>query len=485
MSTSSVSGSSGFFDGSLTSGSSDAIDNPLGAQEQITGLGTGLDTTEIINELLAVDSAPISALELTQDGDNSQQQQLTTIQTDLQNVMNDAAALGSPTLFAASQTATTSDPNTMTATTTSGAAVGDYEVSVTQLASSAQRTFTFTSPSSADTITIDGVPEAVSAGESIQSLAGQINSDPNATVYAAAIDNGTLVLSDRATGDNGSNFIQVSDPGGTLVEQAGLAQPGVDAAFSVNGGTPQTSTSNTVTNAIPGVSLSLNGLTNDGPVTVDVAPPAASTSAITTAVNQFVSDYNSTIAAIQTQLTQAPVSNPQDASDESQGTLYGDDELTNLLSNMRQMMYTDTPGLTSGMASLADIGISTGAATGGAPTQSSLSGALTVDTTTLDAAIQSNPDGVEQLLSSFASSFQTLVGADAGPGGTLSQRITDDSETSASMSSQLTDMEQTLTDQQTALQAQFAAMDTAIQQSQATESYLTSQISSLDANSGA
>lgn len=483
MSTSSVSGSSGFFDGSLTSGSSDAIDNPLGAQEQITGLGTGLDTTEIINELLAVDSAPISALELTQDGDNSQQQQLTTIQTDLQNVMNDAAALGSPTLFAASQTATTSDPNTMTATTTSGAAVGDYEVSVTQLASSAQRTFTFTSPSSADTITIDGVPEAVSAGESIQSLAGQINSDPNATVYAAAIDNGTLVLSDRATGDNGSNFIQVSDPGGTLVEQTALAQEGRNAEFSVNGGTSLTSQSNTVTNAIPGVSLTLSGLTNNGPVTVNVAPPTASASAVTTAVNQFVSDYNSTITAIQTQLAQTPVDNPTDATDAGQGTLYGDEELTSLLTNMRELMYTAGAGLPTGMASLQDLGISTGAATGGEPTQSSLTGTLTVDTATLTAAIQSNPNGVESVLSSFASSFQSLVGVDAGPGGTLSSRITDDGQTSSDMTSQISDMEQTLTDQQTALQAEFASMETAIQSSQATESYLTSQISSLDASS--
>src|SRR5208282_4009172 len=101
-----------------------------------------------------------------------------------------------------------------------------------------------------------------------------------------------------------------------------------------------------------------------------------------------------------------------------QGTLYGDDELTSLLSNMRELMYTPGAGLPSGMASLADLGISTGAPTGGEPTQSSLSGALTVNASTLAAAIQSNPTGVQQVLSSFATSFQSLVNADAGPGGT-------------------------------------------------------------------
>ncbi len=480
MSTSSV--GSSFFNGTLTSASQNGINNPLGAQEAITGLGSGINTTAIMNELLAIDEVPINTLTKSQDGVNAQQQQLTTIQTDLQNVMTDAQALGSPALFASSQSVTTSDPSTMTATTSSGAAVGSYEVSATQLASSAQRTFTYTSPTSADALTIDGVTENVSAGETAAQFASQINSDSNATVYAAALDSGTIVLSDRATGNHGSSFISVSDPGGTLVEQAGLAVQGRDAQFSVNGGSTETSHSNTVTNAIPGVSLSLLGLTNTGPVTVNVDPPSASASSVTSAVNQFVSDYNSTIAAIQAQLSQAPVSNPQSASDAGQGTLYGDEELTSLLGNMRDMMYAPGAGLPSGMASLADLGISTGAATGGQPTQASLSGTLTVNSTTLAAAIQSNPTGVAQVLSSFATSFQSLVSADAGPGGTLSQRITNDSQSSAQMSSQITDMEQTLTDQQTALQAQFAAMETAIQQSQATESYLSGQISSLNAS---
>ena len=483
MSTSSVGSSTSFFGGTLTSASSDGIANPLGAQQSIVGLNSGLNTTAIINELLAIDEVPLTQLNLSQAHVNAQQQQLTTIQGSLSNLMNDAAALSSPALFAPTQSVTTSDSSAMTATTSSGAAVGAYEVSVSQLASSAQRTFTFTSPTSADTLTIDGVTENVSAGETAQSLAAQINSDSNATVYAAALDNGTLALSDRATGDNGAGFISVSDPGGTLVEQTALARQGRDAQFSVDGAAAQTSHSNTVTNAIPGVSLSLTGLTNSGPVTVDVTPPTASTSSVSSAVNQFVSDYNSAISAIQTQLAQTPVSNPQNTSDASQGSLYADEGLTSLLSNMRELMYTPGSGLPSGMASLADIGISTGAATGGAPSQSSLSGTLVVNSATLSQAIQSNPTGVQALLSSFASSFQSLVGADAGPNGTLAQRITADNSSSAQMSSQITDMERTLTDQQTALQAQFAQMETAIQQSQSTSSWLSGQISSMTSSS--
>ena len=116
-----------------------------------------------------------------------------------------------------------------------GAGVGGYQVAVTQLANSAQRTFTYTPPASADTITIDGHSTQIAAGATIQDFVNAINQDSGATVYAAATDGSTVVLSDRATGDTGSNFIQVTDPGGALVEQTALAKEGKNAEFSVDG----------------------------------------------------------------------------------------------------------------------------------------------------------------------------------------------------------------------------------------------------------
>ncbi len=89
-----------------------------------------------------------------------------------------------------------------------------------------------------------------------------------------------------------------------------------------------------------------------------VSPPGPSTSAIESAVQTFVSSYNAIIDQINGQTSQVPSS-----SDPTQGTLYGDDELNDLVSSMRQQNYTPNSSLT-GIASLADIGITTGAATG-------------------------------------------------------------------------------------------------------------------------
>ncbi len=106
----------------------------------------------------------------------------------------------------------------------SGAGIGGHEVEVTQLANSAQRTFTFTSPTAEDTLTIDGHSYTVKAGESAKELASTINSDSTATVYAAVLEGGTLVLSNRATGNTGAEFIKVSDPGGTPHRKGGHRQ---------------------------------------------------------------------------------------------------------------------------------------------------------------------------------------------------------------------------------------------------------------------
>jgi flagellar hook-associated protein 2 len=451
-----------------------------GSTSSITGLASGLDTTAIISEIMSLASAPLTKLELQQTGVTAQQTQLTNLQTALTTVSNDALNLASPTLFDTSQAVTSSNPSLISATSQTGAGVGGYQVSVTQLANSAQRTFTYTPPASADTITIDGHTTQVAAGASIQDFVNAINQDPNATVYAAATDGSTVVLSDRATGDTGANFIQVSDPGGALVEQTALAKEGQNAEFSVDG-TSGTASSNTVTNAIAGVTLNLGGVTTaNGPVTISVAAPAANPTTIETAVNQFVSDYNSVVTQLETQLTTAPVNDPQNATDAGTGTLYNDDDLTSLLNNMRQMMYTAAPGLSSSMCSLSDLGITTGAPSGNAaPTASSLAGQLTVNTATLTAAIQNNPGGVQSLLASFSQSFQSLVNNEAGPGGVISQRVSDDTAETTQMSSQIQTMQAALTERQTTLQNEYSTLEATLSESQAQESALESEISSL------
>ncbi|MGZ4195997.1 MAG: flagellar filament capping protein FliD [Solirubrobacteraceae bacterium] len=464
---------------SSSSFSSSASVSSLGTSSplQITGLASGLDTNSIIKALMAIDQQPITALQNQSSGLTATNTQLSSIQTALQQLSASAKALGSASLFSNVQTATSTNQTLVSATTKTGtgAVIGSYQVGVTNLASSAQRTFSFTSPTAADTVTIDGQQISLNAGASAQDLVNAVNSNSNVDVWATATDSGTVVLSNRATGDTGTSFIQVSDTTGSLTEQTALAKQGTNAQYTING-VAGSSASDTIANGIPGVTLTLNGLTTtSGTVTVNVSPPAPNSQSIQTAVQAFVTSYNQVISQIQTQL-----STQTSKSDPTVGTLFGDPDLRDLLGNMRQAMYTSGSGLPQGMASMLDIGVSTGAASGSAlPSQNAINGNLTLNADTLTQALQNNPNGAAAVLKSWSQSFSGLVDTESQVGGTLDTRIQGDNQQITNITNRIQAMQQTLAAKQTALQAQFAALEATLSQNQSTASWLTSQINAL------
>jgi flagellar hook-associated protein 2 len=450
----------------------------------VTGLASGLDTNQLVSQLMAIERQPRDRLAAQQTLVAATKSLLQGFQTQLQSVSDATLALRSPTLFTQSQSVDSSDPTRVLASTATGAGVGGYQVAVTQLANAAQRIFSFTSPAAAGTITIDGHDTAIAAGASISDLVNAIDSDANATVYAAATDSGTLVLSNRQTGDTGSGFIAVSDPTGALTEQASKAKQGQDALFSVDG-VAGSSHANTVTNAIAGVTLTLKGVTTtSGPVTVTVGAPGANASAIKQALQSFVDAYNSTVDAIRAKLGERSVPNATTTADRQKGLLFGDEGLSDLLAQMREAIYAPIPGLPDGMNSLADLGVSTGDATG-TVNQDAVAGRLTLDATKLDAAVASNPSGVRDLLmgtpstTGWAQSFQAIVDGAAGPSGTLSARIDGESSEIGDLTASMADWDDRLALRQTSLQNQFAAMEAALSQSQSQAQWLSGQLASL------
>jgi flagellar hook-associated protein 2 len=467
MSTSSISSSSAGTGATLTSSTN-------GAPIQVTGLASGLDTAKIVSQLMDIQKRPVTVLQNQQKILQARNTQLTSIQGALKKVNADALALMDPRVYRGTQKATSSDSTRVAATTTSGAGVGGYQISVGQLANAGQRTFSFTAPASDGTISIDGHDTSVAAGASIYDLADAINNDQSASVYAAATDTGTLVLSNRNTGDTGPGFIAVSGADGVLSEQAGRAKQGQNATYTVDG-VPGTSSSNVVPGAIPGVTLNLTGVTTtSGPVTVNVGAPAADSSKVESAINQFVTDYNAALSSIQTQLSTKPTS-----SDPTQGTLYGDNQLKGLLSSMRSLMIKGGAGLPAGMATMLDLGVSTGAASSGGPTASELAGNLTLNASTLEAALKSNSTTVQKVVGSWATNMATTINNYSGLGGTIDVRLSGDSRQVATLTRRIGTMQSALDDRQNHLTRQFALLEAALSGNQSTSNWLNSQINAL------
>jgi flagellar hook-associated protein 2 len=443
----------------------------------ITGLASGLETTKIIGALMSSEREPVTHLSNEEAKLQAEQSELQSVQSSLQQLTFAASEFSLPSLFESSQAVTSNEPDRVSATSGSGAAVGGYEVEVTALANAAQRTFTFATPASEQTVTIDGHEFVLKAGESAKELANAINKTTGATVYAAALESGAIVLSNRATGTTGGEFIKVTDAGGALTEQAEAAKEGQDAEYEVDGVVGKSS-SNTVTGAIAGVTLTLNGLTPTGPVTIDVQPPGVNASAVEAQVQAFIKLYNSTVEAIQAQVQTKPLAKPG-AGEYGTGILFGDVELTGVLDSMRDSMYEPVAGLEAEMSSPLDIGISTGAATGGSSSQGSLEGLLTLDPAKLSEALQTNPAGAQKMLEQWSQNLQGLINNVAAPGGALESRSNGDGAQIQQLSSRINTMNEMLAHREKSLQATYAALEGVISRNSAQSAWLTQQEESL------
>jgi flagellar hook-associated protein 2 len=491
------SGTSATSSNQYASGSS--LGSLSGGALQITGLASGLNTNAVVQALMAAQQQQLTNLQNQQTGITALNKQLTSIQTALQTVANDAQALGSPTLFANTQTITSTNSTLVGATATSskGAVVGSYSLSVTALASASQRTFSFASQASANTVTIDGHATNLAAGASAQDFVNAINNDKNATVWATVLgtdpnnsSNQLVVLSERQTGAPPSSGYVVVQPSNPALTDTGNDVAGTNAKYTINNGLPQESTSNTISGApvtsatgdtpgatqtVPGVTISLNGLTGSTPVTVTVSSPAPSQQNIQTAVQKFVTDYNSAITQIQTQLTQTP-----SATDPTRGTLYGDTDLQQLLASMRHVMAATVGGLTGSVTSMLDAGVSTGTTTGtGAISQNALAGNLTLDANALTSALTSNASAVKSMFTSWSINFSSLVDTEGGAGGTIAIRMQSETSQSSFLANQIQNLTEANQLKQSQLVKEFAAMEAALSQNQSTSNWLTSQLAAL------
>jgi len=194
-----------------------------------TGLATGIDWESTIQQLLAIDSQPITLLENRRATLESQLSRWASIQGQLQSLQSSVQALDSLTEFAA-KSATTSNSTILGATASASALPGSYEIMVQQLARShkiacqgwADSATTPIGDTGGDlvitvgssTITIDDAD--IDASTTLADMADLINRDEgnDNLVSATILNDGSssnpyrLVLTSVATGE--TNTISVS-----------------------------------------------------------------------------------------------------------------------------------------------------------------------------------------------------------------------------------------------------------------------------------
>jgi flagellar hook-associated protein 2 len=470
-----------------------AISRPI---QSISGLASGLDTDGIVAKLMAIEQRPQQRLQLRQQVEQSRQDALRDVNTRLKNLLSAAAALSDPATWADKQSATSSDPARLGAAIVGGVAPGGYTVSVERLASAdllmQQAGSTLTAAGADDVVTLavgQGQPLTihVKGGDSLQAIATAINTAARTskTPLQASVVNLRLVLAGQVTG--AANTLAVSSEGSLATDLFGAAPKHTngDAALTVNG-VPISSATNTPNDAIPGATLALRGVIPAGnPATFVVDAAAPSTDTIQARLQDFVTQYNSTISFIRGRLNEPKVAKAGSLDEMRKGLLYGDTDLTALLRRLRQELTSPSSGA-QGLNSLLDIGLGVGSSSpSGTISKDALAGQLNLDTAKLSTQLDNRlpdvktlltdgspgGDGLVQRLSRLLTPYTKLDGV-------MDSRMAAVKSGSDRLSREIGNLDDRLALREKALRAQFTSLETALQTNQAQGTWLSGQIAS-------
>jgi flagellar hook-associated protein 2 len=430
---------------------------------QLTGLASGLDTESIISQLMAVESRPRTVISNKQASAQARQTALQDIQSKLTALKTANAALKSVTTWGNSQTVESADPTKATVRTVAGASPGGHQLVISQLARGAQATYTYASPATSGSVTVNGVAVAVPAGATLDAAVAAINEAdyPAGKAVFAVNVNGQLAISSRTTGAAGQAAVT------GLGAQSGPGLAGLDAQGTMDGA-PFTSASNVVTSALPGVELTLKGITDATGTSITVGNPGPSADTVVSTVKSFVNGYNNVVDAVRSRITEKRVPGATTTSDAAKGSLFGDSGLSGMLDSLRSTLGTVTGAPTDAARTLADLGISTGAATS-TLNADSVAGKLTLDETALRAKLATDPTAVKKVLAGtgttpagFAQAFDAVLTPLQQANGTISGRLDAASTELGSLADALTRFDDRMTSKETLLRKQFTALETAM-----------------------
>ena len=101
------------------------------------GLVSGINSKDIIDQLIKLESAPKDLLQTRVDSTNQQRLAYTDLQARLSSIQIFGQSIQKTATFSAASTAS-SDENVLTATATSGAAIGAFQLQVARLVTTQQ-----------------------------------------------------------------------------------------------------------------------------------------------------------------------------------------------------------------------------------------------------------------------------------------------------------------------------------------------------------
>jgi flagellar hook-associated protein 2 len=439
------------------------------------GIGSGLDLNALVSGLVRAERVPAEG-RINRDKAAAQQRlgalgSLRRAVTDLVNALKPLATT------VVGLKASASDAAVISASAGAEALVGTYQLQVSQLAAAqsfASLAFTLAAQDEplgvgALTLSVGGNETIIELDEGNNTLAGvrdAINASGSG-IQAVIVRDGEqqrLLLTSAATGTEGEMTLTVDGTLDTRLNSATMEQTvaASNAVFRING-LELTSSSNRVEDVIPGLALTLRGLT-EGTATVElrVEPDRA---AFRKQLEGLVNSYNALVNNMQAAGRVAPEGG-------ASGPLVGDSTLRAIQSRLGGAFSgtIETSLQNNPFATLLELGLST-----------DVGGRAKLDTERLDAALAESKAGAEALVAMFAERLGTTLASfsDSAGVGAISSRTDSLDAQLLRLTQQRAALDLRMEQVEARLRRQFTGLDSLLAQFQSTSTFLTQQLAGL------
>ncbi|HYQ23324.1 flagellar filament capping protein FliD [Stenotrophomonas sp.] len=446
----------------------------------LSTVGSGLDVTTIVAQLVAAERKPTetrintagTAATAKLSALGSIKSSLTSLQTALETFSKSASR---PTFKAtpAENAGFTAAIATDATTGKTLATAGTHNIEVVSLSQNQKLTsaaFSKDTHIGTGTLTVAYGDKTLSIEVSdkgtLSDIASAINSAAGGKGVSASVitadDGQHLVLNAVDSGTKGAITLSTTGGNGGLDQltwdgtSGGLTQTvePTDAVVKVDGFT-RTSSSNTIADIIPGVTLTVTkadaGTTKTLTVAQDNTP-------MKTNLQAFIAAYNATSSMLKS-------ASAYDATTETASVLTGDSMVRGLQQQLRGQMSANVNQLKA-------LGVTIGK-----------DGSLAFDSATFDKAMAADPSSADALFGekgTLTTSMQTMLKSQLdSTQGTLTQRTTSLNKQIKTLEKELDDLDARMEKVSARYTAQFTAMDTLVAQMQSTSDYLTQQLASL------